>query len=188
MTIPIPTQTTDLMTLSAALDAASHEDRFNWMGGLSKKELRTLYTMAEGALPLSVSHFHGASDEVVIHHGQNSLAAFNSFQKRCLIQGDTVQGYNHQALAWLTGPGHFVLQDDGDEVLFDYTVMPADSHHEFPPLKSNTQGLSTLVYGHMVDRVRRVSKHCVIGTAFKKNKPAGAWFMLLREGDTAQVD
>ena len=188
MTIPIPTQTTNLNKLSDALDAASHDERLHWMRGLSKKELRTLYTMAEGVLTLSVEHFHGEEGEVVIHHGQNSLAAFNSFQKRCVIQGDTVQGYNHQTLAWLTGPGHFVLENDESEVLFDYTVTPATPHPEFPPIQSNTKGFSTLVYGHMVDRVRRVSSHCVIGTAFKKNKSAGAWFMLLREGDPAPAN
>ena len=44
-----------------------------------------------------------------------------------------------------------------------------------PPLKSNTSGLSTLVYGHMVDRLRGVSNHCVIGAAFKKGKAIDAW-------------
>ncbi len=133
MTIPIPTQTADLLTLSAALDKASHAERINWMRGLSKKELRTLYTMSEGVLPLSVSHFHADSGEVVIHHGQNSLAAFNVFQKRCVLQDGTVQGYNHQTLAWLTGPGHFVLQNDGDEVSlttrFCHLIPMLNSHH-----------------------------------------------------------
>ena len=87
----------------------------------------------------------------------------------------TLQGYNHQTLGWLTGPGHFTLSQDGDEVLFDYTVEPTTPVDAFPPLKSNTSGLSTLVYGHMVDRVRRVSTHTVIGKAFKKGKAMTAW-------------
>jgi hypothetical protein len=174
--------------LSEALDNASHDDRINWMRGLSKKELRTLYDLAQDSLALSVAHFHGAPGEIVIHHGQNSLAAFNAFQKRCLLHGETAQGYNHQSLAWLTGPGHFTLRPDGDEVLFDYTTLPTAAPDAFPSLQPNTKGFSTLVYGHMIDRVRRVSNHCVIGTAFKKDKHAGAWFMLVREGDQPEVN
>ena len=94
-----------------------------------------------------------------------------------------LQGYNHQTMAWITGPGHFTLSQDEDEVLFDYTNEPEHAFDEFPPLKKNTSGISTLVYGNMIDRVRRVSQHCVIGAAFKKGKAMNAWFMLVREGE-----
>ena len=136
-TIPIPTQVETLSQLSEALDNASHNERINWMRGLSKGELRTLYDLAQGGLALSVSHFHAAPGEIVIHHGQNSLVAFNAFQKRCLLHGETAQGYNHQTLAWLTGPGHFTLRPDGDEVLFDYTVLPAQTQQLAPQAKNS---------------------------------------------------
>lgn len=183
MTIPSPTEVVTLATLASALDTASHEDRLAWLSSLSRKELSTLYQMAEDSPSLPVEHFYGAPGEVIIHHGQNSLPAFNSFQKRMVDNAGYLQGYNHQTLSWFTGPGHFSIRQDGNEVLFDYTNEPKSAVEEFPPLKSNTSGMSTLVYGHMIDRVRRVSTHTVIGKAFKKGKPMKAWFALIREGD-----
>ncbi len=188
MTIPSPTEVVTLATLAGALDSASHDERMAWLSGLSRKELSTLYQLAEGGPPLDIKHFHDGAGEVVIHHGQNSLLAFNSFQKRVVDNNGTLQGYNHQTLSWITGPGHFSLKQEGSEVLFDYTEEPTMPVDAFPPLKSNTSGLSTLVYGHMVDRVRRVSTHAVIGKAFKKGKPMKAWFALLREGDPSSAN
>jgi len=155
------------------------------MHGLSRKELEAMYVLADGTHRLETQHFHAAEGEVIIHYGQNSLPAFNAFQKRMVQNAGELQGYNHQTFCWVTGPGHFTLRQDGDEVLFDYTEEPKSAFSAFPALKSNTSGISTLVYGHMVDRVRRVSEHCVIGAAFKKGKPMGAWFMLIREGTEA---
>jgi len=188
MTIPSPTEVVTLATLAGALDSASHDERLSWLKGLSGKELSTLYELADGSPTLDVSHFHGGPNEVVIHHGQNSLPAFNAFQKRMVDNSGTLQGYNHQTWGWFTGPGHFTLQQDETEVLFDYTQEPSVAFDAFPPLKSNTSGLSTLVYGHMVDRVRRVSTHTVIGKAFKKGKPMKAWFALVREGDPSPAN
>jgi hypothetical protein len=170
MTIPLPSLSETLGPITEALDTAEHADRLNWMRGLSRKELRALYTKAEGHLALETAHFHTDEGAVVIHHGQNSLPAFNAFQKRVCRRGEVLQGYNHQTMAWFTGPGHFTLSQDGD--------VPA----EFPTLKPNEAGFSRFVYGGMVDRVRRVSAHCVIGAAFKGEKAMGAWFMLTREG------
>ncbi len=183
MTIPSPIDVVALAALAAPLDEASHEQRIAWIRGLNRKELSALYELAEGAPRLDLNHFHGEPGEVVIHHGQNSLLAFNQFQKRVVSNAGALQGYNHQTLSWITGPGHFTLTQDGDEVIFDYTVEPTTPFADFPPLKSNTSGMSTLVYGHMVDRVRRVSQHTVIGKAFKKGKAMTAWFVLVREGD-----
>ena len=183
MTIPLPSTLRQIPALTDALNACSHEERLHWMRGLSSKELQALYVLSEGVYPLETVHFHGAEGEVIIHHGQNSLPAFNAFQKRMVQNRGELQGYNHQTLGWLTGPGHFTLRQDGNEVLFDYTTEPEKPFPDFPPLKSNTSGLSILVYGHMVDRVRKVSDHCVIGAAYKKGKAMKAWFMLIREGE-----
>jgi hypothetical protein len=182
MTIPLPSKLSDLTELSVLLNQRSHVERVSWMRDLNSKELEAMYVLAHGGPSLELGHFHAAQGEVVIHHGQNSLPAFNAFQKRVVDNDGILQGYNHQALSWITGPGHFTLRQDGNDVLFDYTSEPTNSFDSFPPLKSNTSGISTLVYGHMVDRVRRVSDHCVIGAAFKKGKAMGAWFMLIREG------
>lgn len=183
MTIPSPTECVTLAALAQALDTADHSARMAWLADLSRKELRAMYELAEDGPELPLSHFHAAAGEVVIHHGQNSLPAFNSFQKRVVDNKGTLQGYNHQTLSWFTGPGHFTLRQDGTEVIFDYVTEPVEPFDAFPPLKSNTSGMSTLVYGHMIDRVRRVSEHTVIGKAFKKDKPMTAWFALIKEGD-----
>ena len=182
--IPLPSQTDEINDLAHALDVATPEQRLNWMRGLSSRELAAAYVLAEGGSSLDLDHFHAGPGEVVIHHGQNSLPAFNAFQKRVVDNNGVLQGYNHQTMAWITGPGHFTLSQDEDEVLFDYTKEPEHAFDGFPPLKKNTSGISTLVYGNMIDRVRRVSQHCVIGAAFKKGKAMNAWFMLVREGES----
>ena len=187
-TIPIPSEAGDVATLGAALDASTHAERMAWMRTLNGKELAAVYAMAADGPALEVGHFHGEPGEVVIHHGQNSLAFFSAFQKRVVDNDGVLQGYNHQTMSWLTGPGHFTLSQDGGEVLFDYTREPVTPFDAFPPLKKNTSGISLLVYGHMVDRVRRVSRDCVIGTAFKKDKPFDAWFMLIREGVSSSAN
>src|SRR5207253_2824006 len=51
----------------------------------------------------------------IIFEGKNSLPAFTLFQKRFCRPSTgrgELWGYNHQALAWLTGPGYFVVHDD----------------------------------------------------------------------------
>jgi len=187
-TLPLPSQVHKLSELSVALNAADHAERMAWMRTLNGAELSALYEIAAGASALELTHFYGQPGEVVIHHGQNSLAMFNAFQKRVVDNDGVIQGYNHQAMGWLTGPGHFTLTQEGDEVLFDYTQEPTEPFSEFPPLKKNTSGIGYFVYGNMVDRVRRVSQHCVIGKAFKKGKPFNAWFMLIREGESATMN
>ena len=82
MTIPSPIDVVALAALSVPLDEATHEQRIRWIRGLSRKELSALYDLAEGGPALDIAHFHAGPDEVVIHHGQNSLPAFNQFQKR----------------------------------------------------------------------------------------------------------
>lgn len=181
MTPPLPTLAASLDPISDALDRLSHDERINWMRGLGRGQMRALNQLAAGRLPLQVAHFHGEEGRIIINHGQNSLPVFTHFQKRVVKRGDVVQGYNHQTMSFVTGPGHFLVTQDGDEVLFDYTGLPADAPAEFPPLAPNDKGLSTLVYGNMIDRVRRVSRHLVIGEAFRKGKAENAWFMLCRE-------
>ena len=94
MTIPSPIDVVALAALAAPLDEATHEQRIAWIRGLNRKELSALYDLAEGGPALGVSHFHAGPDEVIIHHGQNSLPAFNQFQKRVVSNGGDLQGYN----------------------------------------------------------------------------------------------
>ena len=48
-------------------------------------------------------------------------------------------------------------------------------------IRSNERGLGRLVYGFMVDTLRRVSEHVTIGSAARKGKDLGSWFILCRE-------
>ena len=48
-------------------------------------------------------------------------------------------------------------------------------------MRSNERGLSRFVYGFMVDRVRRVSEHVTIGSAARKGKEMGSYFVLTRD-------
>ena len=117
MTIPLPSTLSQLKSLTEALNDCSHDERIHWMRRLSRKELEAMYVLAEGVHRLDIGHFHSTDGDVVVHHGQNSLPAFNAFQKRVVKNAEELQGYNHQTFGWLTGPGHFTLRQDGDEVL-----------------------------------------------------------------------
>ncbi len=179
--IPLPSLSDSLAPIAEALDAAAPDARVNWMRGLGKRELKALYELAAGQ-QLPLSHFCDDSGAIVRHHGQNSLPLFSTFEKRFCTRDDTMQGYNHNGalVSWFSGPGHFIARQDGDEVLFDYTVLPGSVPEDFPALAGNDSGTAKLVFGGMLDRVRRVSTHCTIGTAFRNGKPENAWFMLIR--------
>lgn len=182
MSPPLPSLSEHLAPIAAALDELDHTSRVNWMRGLGRGELRALYALAAEGGPLDVDWYADAEGVVVVHEGQNSLPAFTVFQKRFARWQGRVQGYNHQTLSPITGPGHFTVRQDGPEVLIDYTLLPDSAPPEFPPLQPNEQGVSRLVYAGMIDRMRRVSRDCTIGVATKGGKPIGAWFMLIRAG------
>lgn len=177
--IPLPSLSSSIDPVRAALDTTPTEEKVNWMRGLGKKELVALWTLTEGhEVPLS--YFHRADGEVVIHEGQNSLLAFTRFQKRIVRRAGRVQGYNEQTMAWFTGPGHFIVTGDEAASWFDYTLPVPDAPAEFPPVKPNDAGISRFVYGGMIDKVRRVAADCVIGAAFRGGKQTGDYFMLVR--------
>jgi hypothetical protein len=177
--VPLPSLSDSIAPIAAALDALTHEERVNWMRGLGKKELVALWKLTEGRLP-TLAELHGVEGEVIIHEGQNSLPFFSVFQKRVMLRGGVVQGYNHQAMSWLTGPGHFTVSENERGAHFDYLNLPATAPEEFLPLAPNDKGLSRLVYANMIDYLHRVSKHAVIGAAYKSGKPTNDYFMLVR--------
>lgn len=177
--IPLPSLTNDIAPIEAALDASSFDERVNWMRGLGKKDLVALWNLSVGR-EVPLNYLHGAPGEVVIHEGQNSLLAFNRFQKRVVLHEGRVQGYNHQSMSWFTGPGHFLCQPNDGDAYFDYTVVVPDAPDEFPPVKPNDAGFSLFVYGNMIDKLRRVAEKAVIGAAFRRGKQTGDYFMLVK--------
>ena len=91
--------------------------------------------------------------------------------------------FNFQALRRLTGPGYFVARPapDRPEVWVDYNHVPEERPEAWPALRRNEAGLSRFVYGFMVDTLRGVSEHVTIGSAARKGRDMGSWFVLCRE-------
>ncbi len=181
--IPQPTDVDDLSVLTTALDGADHATRLAWVRSLGKKQQVKLYALAEGQA-LDVGYFHDADGQVVIHHGRNSLPAFTSFEKRMVLHGDRVQGYNEGVARPLVGPGHFLVRDSEDtpgEIWVDYCWACDAAPEGFPAPAPNDRGISTLVYGNMVDVMRGVSAHVSVGRAIKKGKLTSNYFVLCRE-------
>ncbi len=174
--IPLPSLTPNFE--STLVDAAAPEAQLAWMHSLGKKEMDALW---EKGGKLTIDHFVIGPDVIAQHEGQNSLLpGFDRFEKHFTERGGVVQGINVQFFSFVTGPGHFIAREEGDDVLFDYTVTPADIPTGWPALVPNDKGLSNLVYGGMIDVVRKVSTRICVGKAFRRGKDEGAFFMLYR--------
>ena len=183
--------TLDLDAIEELLNAADHDTRIAVLRGLKPKIQRNLFEAAVGRRVTTeaiVPTSKGVLSEV-IHEGQNTLPAFQTFQKRFCLPSEAHQpddrrvlwGYNHAPLKGITGPGYFVAYDDEEagEVVIDYRELPPERPEEWPEILSNKAKLGRFVYAGMVDRLRRVSDHVTIGRAYK-NKPMNAYFALVR--------
>ena len=116
------------------------------------------------------------------------LPAFTLFQKRfcrppAARGGSELWGYNHQSLAWLTGPGYFVVHEEGPRgAAIDYRAVPPEHPTGWPEVRPNDQGLSRFVYRDMVDYLRRVAHDVFIGSAHRHGRELGNYFVLSRDG------
>lgn len=181
--------TVNLARLSEILDGVGHEGRVAAMRRMTPKQMADLYEAAKGFRALTLEHFvpsDKAPLEEVIHEGKNSLPLFTAFQKRfCRLpdRTDALGGYNHQANAWITGPGYFVAHDytEPGEIGIDYYQVPAVKPDAWPAIRDNDGGFGQLVYGKMVDVMRGVSEHVSIGRAVRNGKVADNWFVLVRK-------
>lgn len=179
--VPQPTAVATLSQLTPLLDNLTHPQRLAWVYGLDEREQLALFELAEHET-LSVSDLVGEGQTVVIHPGRNGLPMFNRFQKRFARLGDEVVGYNHNDTIGgplnfiarrLIGPGHFLAYDHEDhDVWIDYRRVPSRRHPEFPPLLDNDHGIRALVFGNMVDVLRRASRNVFIGNAYKDKSAA----------------
>ncbi|MCB9673546.1 MAG: hypothetical protein H6737_00425 [Alphaproteobacteria bacterium] len=180
--IPLPSQVSALEDLSGRLDNATHVQRLEWAYSLGQREQLALFELARGN-PITVDDVVLDGEKVFIHQGRNGLVLFNRFEKRFARYGDEIVGYNHNdsiggpfnfLAKRVTGPGHYTAYaaPDGDGIWIDYRAIPTRRHPEFPPLRSNDHGLPALVFGNMVDVLRRASSHVLIGNAFKDKGPA----------------
>lgn len=178
----------DLEGLRAYLDGLDHPARLEATRQLGGREQARLFEAAKDFKVVTLEDFvptGTAAMTEVIHHGRNTLPAFNFFQKRfCRPEGknDELWGYNEQSMKWAVGPGYFVTrQSNPKEVVIDYYQVPPGKVSSWPDIKQNSSGLSRLVYDKMQDFMRGVSEHVTIGRAVKKGKDMDAWFVLCRE-------
>ena len=176
--VPLPTLTEDLPSFRRILSGLDPEEQVNFMHGLPKREMRRLF---DEGLPLTLAEVVGEEDEIVRHEGQNDLPPFlDRFEKHVVVRGGSAQGINVQRFAWATGPGHFSLRQEGEEVWFDYTTLPGSSPEGWPAIVANDRGLGRLVYGGMVDRVRKVVDRMTVGRVVRAGKLENHYFMLYR--------
>jgi hypothetical protein len=177
--------------IAELLDDGSHADRMEAITSLGGTALQgRLWNAAAGGPPVTQADLvppDAPPLREVIFHGKNSLPAFTLFQKRfCRPTADQgsqqLWGYNHQSLAWLTGPGYFVVHQEGEApAAIDYRMVPPTHPPSWPEVKPNDVGFSRFVYRDMVDYLRRVSRHVLIGRATKYGKELPNYFILCRE-------
>ncbi len=180
--------------VASFLDALVGGDRVLAVRSLGPRTLRALWELADGYADMTLADLVPRTTppyEAVVHFGRNSLPMFTTFEKRFYRMGDgsSVAGANFQTLSPLTGPGYFVVRkDEGQpELLIDYQRLPKDKPADFPEIRGNESGIARLVYGSMVDAVRRVSEHVSIGSAMRNGEMIGAYFVLCREQQLAQA-
>ena len=178
----------DRAAIAAFLDGLAPTDRHEAITALSGPRLQgRLYAAVAAAAPVTLADFvapDAAPLHEVIFHGKNSLPAFTLFQKRfCMPSAGRGElwGYNHQNLAWLTGPGYFVVHDDAGGAAIDYRAVPPGRPPTWPEVQPNHRGFSRFVYHDMVDYLRRVSADVFIGRAHRAGKPRSNYFLLCRE-------
>src|SRR5262249_14675027 len=162
----------DREAIAELLDGAGHGDRMEAitsLGGTSQQA--RLWTAAAGGASVTRDDLVPPDAPALrefIFHGKNSLLAFTLFQKRFCPPPDgpgpqQLWGYNHQSLAWLTGPGYFVVHQEGAApAAIDYRLVPPSHPSNWPEVKPNDVGFSRFVYRDMVDYLRRVSRHVLI--------------------------
>jgi len=180
----------DREEIARFLDGLSGSDRVQAVRGLGGAAVqRRLYDAVALAQPVTIDEIvppDAPALEQVIYHGKNSLPAFTHFEKRFCRPSSTglprLWGYNHTSVARFVGPGYFTCHtvDDG-LVAIDYRALPPEHPHAWPAIRPNSQGLSWFVYRDMVDYLRRVSKHVLIGAAHRHGTPLGNYFVLCRE-------
>jgi hypothetical protein len=179
----------DLERLAEVLDGLGHEGRVHTTRTWTKKRQAAIFEACQGRtldLDYLVPPSVGPLVEV-IHQGKNSLGAFSIFQKRFtrLPEGAgeeaAVAGCNYQTFMRLTGPGYFVCRAQDGEIAIDYTKLPKHKPASWPEIRDNEGGLGRVVYGGMVDYLRRVSNNVSIGRAWKHGKQMDAWFVLVRK-------
>ncbi len=179
----------DIDRLAEILDGLGHEGRVHAMRTWNKKRMASIYEACAGrsitieqVVPASIG-----ADVEVIHDLRNTLPLFTDAQKRfARTTTDEIGGYNRQhGIARVSEPGYFMVrQGEGEhanELVIDYGKVPTSKPASWPAIEANDKGiLNGIVWGGMVDYLRRVSQHVSVGFATKGGKPIGQYFALVR--------
>jgi len=183
----------DPAAIASLLDGLDHERRVEAVRSLGRQQQRSLYRAVDGFRPVALTDLvpPGRDDFATVRHfGRNTLPAFSLFEKRFTRppgqdreKPEELFGFNFQAMQPVTGPGYFIAQQDPNrpEVWVDYTRVPQSHPDGWPEIRPNERGLSRFVYGYMVDTLRGVTEHVTIGSAARKGRDLGSWFVLCRE-------
>jgi hypothetical protein len=178
------------------LDAMTHQQRLATLHSLGRDAQRRLWHAVDGFGALTLASLVPSAtpaNQQVRHFGKNTLPLFTTFEKRFLrppaedaAAPRELHGYNFQSstvATWFAGPGYFVatVAPDRPELLIDYRQLPATRPAGWPAIRSNECGGGRLVYGFMVDTLRKVSDHVTIGRANRHGKDMDAWFLLCRD-------
>jgi len=184
----------DIEAFANLMDGIGHEERVKVIHAMGRKDQKAMWDLAKGYRPIALSDFVDTSKSLVQvrHIGKNTLPVFTKFEKRMCrpeLKGEQkgkreqLIGYNWGLTQPLVGPGYFVAyyNEKTAEVDIDYRLTPTSKPTDWPEIKSNNNGIGKLVFGNMVDSMRRISEHVTIGSAAKNGKPMGSWFVLCRE-------
>ncbi len=183
-------ETKDIEAFANLMDGIGHDARVKVIGAMRRKDQKAMWDLSSGYRPISLEDMvaNPAPFIQVRHIGKNSLPVFTRFEKRfCRPQQkkerEELMGYNWGGAQPLIGPGYFIAyyNDKTKEVDIDYRVVPETKPADWPEIRDNNSGLSKLVFGNMVDSLRKVSQHITIGSAARNGKPLGSWFVLCRE-------
>lgn len=182
----LQSETIDCQQIDAHLEALGHTERVAQTRALPGKLFKPLFDAVAGHRKLAVEDLvpaNSARFAVVPFWGINNMPAFRRFQKPLYRTAEgQVGGRNVQTWQALTGPGYFtVTPGKQGEVIFDYVNLPTQAPQGWPRIKSNARGLSNFVFRGLIDIVRAVSEHVVIGEATRDGKPLGQYFILVRE-------
>ncbi len=176
------------------LDSLPESQRVAAVRALGPRDQKQLWQLVDGFASVSLTDMvppRIAALTPVVHYGKNSMPLFTLFEKRFYRPAAEdpnapreLCGANFQTISFLTGPGYYVVRPHpsrGGELDVDYRSLPSSKPEGWPAIVSNERGLSRLVYGFMVDTLRRVSEHVTIGSAARHGKPIGAYFVLCRQ-------
>jgi hypothetical protein len=180
----------DIESFANLLDGVGHDERVRITQAMKKNDQKAMWELSKGYRSISLNDIVAVPKPLleVRHVGKNTLPVFSHFEKRFCrpsVQGSREEliGYNWGVTKPLVGPGYFVAYYNGatDEVDVDYRLIPKEKPQDWPEIESNDAGIGKLVFGNMVDSLRRISEHVTIGSAAKNGKPMGNWFILCRE-------